>query len=494
MRSGRKGYWAALSALLLLVSCGTESLPQSPPAGSSGAAGSATTGGGGSGGGDANTSGSTATLGGAGAGGAGASGGGGSAGTGAASGAAGTSTAGNAGEGGTAGTGGVGTAGGGTAGSSGSGGTSAEAWVGTWSSAQQLTEEANKPPSPGLTNNTLRQIVRVSIGGQKLRLRFSNEYGSTPVTLNGVHIASSAGGSAITAATSKPLAFAGMSSVTIPAKEIVWSDAVDFALEPLSKLAVSIHFGATSADITGHPGSRTTSYLQAGNAAGNATLSAPVSTDHWYVLSGIDVMAADDARALVILGDSITDGRGTTTNGNDRWPDALAERLKANTATARVGVLNQGIGGNAILNAGLGPTAMARFEADVLKQSGVRYVIVFEGVNDIGDNAAAADITAAYQQFVTKARSAGLRIYGATILPFKGHSYYSQAHETARIAVNTWIRTAGNFDAVIDLDAAVRSPQAMDTLLSNYDSGDHLHLNPTGYKQLASAVDLQLFQ
>jgi lysophospholipase L1-like esterase len=194
------------------------------------------------------------------------------------------------------------------------------------------------------------------------------------------------------------------------------------------------------------------------------------------------------------LGDSITDGRGSTTNGNDRWPDALAERLKANAATARIGVLNQGIGGNAVLAGGLGPTAVARFEADVLKQSGVRYVIVFEGVNDIGASESAANLISAYQQFVGKARAANVRIFGATILPFKGHSHYSEPHEAARVAVNAWIRTAGNFDAVIDLDATARDPQKADTLLPAYDSGDHLHLTPAGYKQLANAVDLQLFQ
>lgn len=334
----------------------------------------------------------------------------------------------------------------------------------------------------------------MSLGGQRLRLRFSNEYGNAPLTLTKVHCAASAGGAAITAATDTALTFAGSASVTLQPKEAVFSDAFDFALGPQAKLAVSIQFGAVPTDITGHPGSRTTSYLQAGDGVASASLASPASADHWYVLSGVDVMASD-ARALVILGDSITDGRGSTTNGNDRWPDALAARLRANAATAKVGVLNLGIGGNAVFSDGLGPTALARFEGDVLKQSGVRWVIVFEGVNDIGvatDASVTASLIEAYEGFVSKSRAAGLGVFGATILPFKGHSYFSADHETARKAVNDWIRQAGNFDAVIDLDAAVRDPAQLDTLLATYDQGDHLHLNPAGYKKLADAVDLAL--
>jgi lysophospholipase L1-like esterase len=402
-------------------------------------------------------------------------------------------SAGNASAGHANGGGNAGSANGGASGSAGSGN---QSYVGTWVTAQQLVEEANKPPSPGLSNNTLRQVVHVSIGGTRLRLRFSNEYGSSPVTLKAVHIAASAGASAITASTDKALSFSGSASVTIPAKQAVFSDPLDFQLMPLSNIAVSIAFGTTSNDITGHPGSRTTSYIATGDATSSATLSSAVTTDHWYILSGIDVAADSSTRALVALGDSITDGRGSTTNGNDRWPDFLAKRMQMNSATATIGMLNQGIGGNAVLSGGLGPAATMRFDGDVLKQAGVRWLIVFEGVNDIGNasNGAstASSLINAYKSFVSKAHAAGIKAFGATITPFNGNGYYSADHESARKTVNDWIRAAGNFDAVIDFDAAVRDPNKQDTLLKTYDSGDGLHLNPTGYQKLADTVDLAL--
>ena len=390
-----------------------------------------------------------------------------------------------------------GDAAGGAGGASPVAGSAGQGWVGTWATAQQLTETANNPPAPGLADNTLRQIVRVSIGGKRLRLRFSNEYGSAPVTLKKVHcaVAMSAGASTITAGTDKELAFEGAASVTIPAKAAVFSDPFDFALGPLSTLAVSINFGAVSSDVTGHPGSRTTSYLQAGDQVAAASLTG-ATADHWYVLAGVDVMADSTSHAVVILGDSITDGRGSTTNGNDRWTDALAQRLQANASTAAIGVINKGIGGNNVLSDGLGPPATARFEADVLKQSGARWLIVFEGVNDLGAATAttANSLIGAYQQFVSKAHGANMLAFGATILPFKGHSHYTPEHETARTTVNDWIRKPGNFDAVLDLDAVVRDSAQPDTLAAAYDSGDHLHLTPTGYKKLAESVDLTLFK
>lgn len=461
------------SALTLLAACGVDAPTAgaggagSPAAGGSGAGGPAATGGAA---GAAAASGSSSVP------------------------AAGAGGAGAGGLGGGAGSGGEGAAGASGGSGAGAGGVAAT-WVGTWASAQQLTEEANEPPAPGLTGNTLRQIVRVSIGGQRLRLRFSNQYGTTPVTLNRVRCAVSTGGSAIDPSTDSELRFGGVAAVSMKAGQTVLSDAFDFALAPLAKLAVSIHFGATSDAITGHPGSRTTSYLQSGDAAAAPNLPSAVTTDHWYVLSGIDVMGEQGSASVAILGDSITDGRGSTTNGNDRWPDFLAQRLKSNAATAGVGVLNVGIGGNAVVSGGLGPTAMARFDTDVLEQSGVRWLIVFEGVNDIGESTApgvSANLIDAYQQLVEKARGAGLLAYGATMLPFKGHSYYSAANEEERQIVNGWIRTPGNFDAVIDLDAVVRDPAQLDTLLAAYDSGDHLHLNPSGYQRLAEAVDLAL--
>jgi lysophospholipase L1-like esterase len=230
--------------------------------------------------------------------------------------------------------------------------------------------------------------------------------------------------------------------------------------------------------------------------AGAASLSSPVSTDHWYYVTGIDVMAPPSSGAVVTLGDSITDGRGTTTNGNNRWPDNLSRRLRMSAATELVAVLNQGIGGNAVVTGGLGPTAQLRFERDVLSQSGVKWVIVLHGVNDIGESTGASvaqDLIAAYQGFVSSARAANVGIYGVPILPFGDSFYDSSEHEADRQTVNEWIRTPGNFDEVIDLDAAVRDPTQPTRLLPAYDEGDHLHLNPGGYQAMADAIDLGLF-
>lgn len=369
-------------------------------------------------------------------------------------------------------------------------------WVGSWASAQQITEPSNLPPPPGLTSSTLRQMVHVSMGGTELRVRLSNQHGDGPVTVNEAHIAVASGPGAIDTATDRALAFGGRPGVTIAAGQTVVSDPVDFALPALSNVAVTVAFGATATRVTGHPGSRTTSFLQPGNAVTAADLSAAVKTDHWYILSGIDVLASGASRAVVVLGDSITDGRGSTTNGNDRWPDALARRLQATPTTSSIAVLNMGIGGNAVLAGGLGPTALARFEGDVLGQNGVRYLVILEGVNDIGastSTAVASALIAAYEKLITAAHARRILVYGAPILPFGGSQYDSPDHEAARMTVNSWIRTSGRFDAVIDLDAAVRDPSAPARLLPAYDCGDHLHLNPAGYRRMADVVDLSLF-
>jgi lysophospholipase L1-like esterase len=356
-----------------------------------------------------------------------------------------------------------------------------------------LTEPANLPPAP-LANSTLRQFVHVTLGGKRVRARFSNAYGTNSVTMNSVHVAlTGAGGGSIAPATDKPLTFQGSPSVTLSAGETILSDPLDYDLPPLSNLGVTIYFGDISATtITGHPGSRTTSYLQPGNAVSAENLAGAAKTAHWYIITGIDVLAEPSSHAIVVLGDSITDGRGSTTDGNNRWPDVLAQRLSTNAPTAVVGVLNMGIGGNGVFG-GLGPSAQARFKGDVLNQSGARWVIIFEGVNDIGRGASAQSLTNAYAQFVDQAHAGNLRAYGATITPFGGNGYYTPEHEGVRETVNTWIRTSGKFDAVIDFDAVVRSPMAPASLLPAYDTGDGLHLNPAGYRAMANSIDLKLF-
>jgi lysophospholipase L1-like esterase len=376
-------------------------------------------------------------------------------------------------------------------------------WVGTWACGPQLTEPGNLPPAP-LANSTLRQFVRVSLGGKHLRARFSNAYGTNSVTMNSVHVALSAGSGSggdgdINTATDKALTFRGAPSITIPPGVVVFSDPFEFDLPPLTNLAVTIYFGTISATtINGHPGSRTTSFIQSGNVVTAASLPAAATTAHWYIITGIDVLADDSSRAVVILGDSITDGRGSTTDGNDRWPDNLARRLNTNAATAAVAVLNQGIGGNAIFG-GLGPAAVARFDRDILNQSGVRWLIFFEGVNDIGGASAAGspalatNLIAAYKQFIDKAHARNMLAYGATITPFGGNGYFTVPHEAARQTVNTWIRTNNLCDGVIDFDAVVRDPVTLTNLLGAYNSGDGLHLNPAGYRAMADAINLALF-
>jgi lysophospholipase L1-like esterase len=374
-------------------------------------------------------------------------------------------------------------------------------WVGTWGTAPQLVEPKNMPPAPGLTNSTLRQVVCVSIGGKKLRLRFSNEFSKSPVTMKIVQIAVSKGGGTIDASTVKALKFNGTSQTTMaPGAEVV-SDPITFNLLPRMEIAITILFGETSATVTGHPGSRTTSYLLAGDhALPDADFTDAAKTDHWYLLDGIEV-ESQSAAAVAVFGDSITDGRGSGTNMQDRWPDVLAIALLKKSNVRAVGVLNMGIGGNAVLRGGLGPTGLDRFDHDVLKQNGVKWLIIFEGVNDLGgtsDSIAAFDVArgliAAYDRMINEAHSNGIKVYGATITPFKKSFYYRTYRDAVRNMINDWIRKSGHFDAVIDFDKVLRDPEDTAALLTGVQSGDYLHPNELGYKMLGESVDLRLFQ
>ncbi len=372
-------------------------------------------------------------------------------------------------------------------------------WVGTWGTAEQLVEPYNMPPQPGLSSNTLRQIVRVSIGGDSLRIRFSNEFSTSPVTMKSVHIAVSEGNGLINTAADKEILFDGKPDVTMAPGTAVTSDPLGFDLMPESDVAITIYFGETSPDVTGHPGSRTTSYLLKGNEVSKADFSDAVKTDHWYVIEGIDVLAPKSSAAVVALGNSITDGRGSGTNKQDRWTDDLAKRLQENSDTKHVAVLNMGIGGNCVLRKCLGPSAVSRFNRDVLNQNGVRWLIILEGINDIGgsrpeDSAkVASELIAAYQNMIDSAHAKGIRVYGATMTPFGGSFYDKPGHEFAWKTVNDWIRNSGKFDAVIDFDAAMRDTKNPLHLSPGLDSGDHLHPNEKGYQVMANAIDLTLF-
>lgn len=383
----------------------------------------------------------------------------------------------------------------------------ADRWVGSWATSQQIPEERNALPAMALNDTTLRQTVRLSIGGASFRVRLSNAFGTAPLLIKAAHVAKPAapGSDTIDPVSDRVLYFSGAADIVIPAGAEYVSDLVRVAVTPGADLAITLYFETTPARQTSHPGSRTTSYLLRGNHVAAPSLPGAEKIDHWFHIAGVDVTSTT-AHAVAVIGDSITDGRGSTTNGNDRWTDALARRLAG--AKKSVGVLNHGIGGGRVLLDELGPNAMARFDRDVLAQPGIRWLIVFEGINDIGTfdpdgskpktahDALVRQITTAYAQMVEKARAAGIKAYSATITPFLDCTAYNPKpiSEADRIAINAWIRAPGNFDGVIDFDAAVRDPARPDHLLPAYDTGDHLHLSPAGYRAMAEAVPLSLFQ
>jgi lysophospholipase L1-like esterase len=389
-----------------------------------------------------------------------------------------------------------------------SGGQPQTRWVGSWAASQQLVEPANSLSAEDLHDATLRQIVHLSLGGSEIRLRLSNRFGSTPLHLTAVHIARPVflTTSKIVPGSDKALTFSGSPGVTIPAHADFISDPLSVSLAPLSDLAVTTQLDLAPAEQTGHPGSRATSYIAHKDLVSAPELPSAKTMEHWYFIAGIDVAASPDAAAVVALGDSITDGHGATTNGNDRWPDVLVQRLQSQPNTRNLAVLNQGLGGNRVLNDGAGPNVLARFDPDVLAQAGVRYLIVLEGINDLGmltrdgdvareeHDAFVRRITGAYEQIITRSHTHGVKVFGATLTPFVGSSYYhpGPATEADRQAINEWIRTPGHFDAVVDFDKTVRDPQHPDHLSAAFDSGDHLHPSPAGFAAMAEAVPLSL--
>jgi lysophospholipase L1-like esterase len=379
-------------------------------------------------------------------------------------------------------------------------------WMHTWVSMPQLTEPGNLPPAPFtgatsvLVDTTLRQTVHVTVGGSKLRVRYSNAFGGAALPITSAAVAlpvdGKAGVSAIVPGSSRALTFGGRSSVVVPMGANVVSDPIDLPVSSGSNLTISTYLasGQATLNLTSHPGSRTTTYLVNGNFVLSPDLSAATTVAHWYLISGVEVLAG--APAIAIVGDSLTDGRGSTTDGNDRWPDQLFARRP------RTAVLNQAAGGNRVLNDGLGPNVLARLDRDVLATSGVDRMLIFEGVNDIGTAAATEadqkqvvdDLVFAFEQVVLRAHARDITVYGATITPFGGNTGYDDPdglRERSRQAVNAVIRRGRLFDELADFDIAARDPANPRRLNPAYDVGDHLHLNPTGYGALAAAVPLR---
>ncbi len=406
-----------------------------------------------------------------------------------------------------------------------------EHWVASWSAAvlvrpqpgspaaqapaQQApgAPQAPAPPPITLNNQTLREIVHLSVGGTEARVILSNVFGTAPLTIGAASIALPDKDAKIVPGSAHALMFNGRSSVTIPAGAVLFSDAVSFTVPALRNLAIDIFLpedrSKSASPLTIHPGANQSNYIStSGNFTGTADLPAAGKLPSWLFLADVEVAAPRDVSAVVTFGDSITDGTRSTLDANARWPDELAKRLAMKNGSVRA-VLNAGIAANRVLGENNAPVfpfgfnagvnALARFDRDVLALDGVTHVIVLEGINDIGlashnPSPSADDLIAAHQQMVERAHAHGLRIFGATLLPFEGAAYFSAEGEAKREAFNNWLRKGAAYDGVIDFDAVTRDPANPTRILAKYDSGDHLHPNNAGYRAMGDAIDLKLFE
>ena len=359
------------------------------------------------------------------------------------------------------------------------------------------------PPPLTVSNQTLRQIDHTTVGGERVRVVLSNVFGTAPLEVGAAAIAPRGEGATVQASAVRPLTFGGRTSAKILAGSVLVSDPVAMSVKPLSDLAIDVYLpgdvGVGPSPVTTHNGASQTSYLSStGNRVGAAELPVDRETGSWISLARVEVAAGPDTRVVVAFGDSITDGARSTANLNARWPDTLARRL-AEQRGPRVAVLNLGISGNQVLGDGAGISALARFDKDVLMQTGVTHVIVMEGINDIGiaranPSPSADDLIAGHRQLIARAHARGLKIYGATLTPYEGAAYYSAEGEAKRKALNEWIRTSGEYDGVIDFDKVTRDPNSPGKFAAFADSGDHLHPGDAGYKAMGEAVDLALFR
>lgn len=373
-------------------------------------------------------------------------------------------------------------------------GSAARNWIGTWIASPQAAWHSLE-----LNGQTVRQIVHVSIGGTRVRVRLSNAYGADSLVIGAARVGLRGTGASIVAGSDHALTFNGLGSTTIPAGALAVSDPVDLRVSDRGDLAVSLYVRGKALAATEHSlGLQTTYISPPGDFSGAESLPIASTTQSFYFLTGLEVDAPTKSGAIVTLGDSITDGLHSTVDANNRWPNRLAERLRLRKGGTKLAVLNAGISGNRLLHDMVGTNASARLDRDVLVQSGARYLIVLVGINDIGySGTAAAEIIAGQLQIIDRAHAMGLKVYGGTLTPFQAFLpglYYTPGGEEKRQAVNQWIRTSKAYDAVIDFDKAIRDPSNPATIRPAYDSGDNLHPNDAGYQAMADAVDLSLFK
>ena len=381
-----------------------------------------------------------------------------------------------------------------------------EHWVATWTTAQPLARylhvRGGGPPraAQGFDNQTVRMIVRTSIGGARVRIRLSNAFDSTPVVVGAAHIAIRSKDSEIVAGSDRPLAFDGKPGCTVGPGMVILSDPVDLRIPKLGDIAVSLYFPGETGPPTSHGGLRTSYLSKEGDFTGQPSIPDATTTGMYYWLSGIDVLAPPEVALVVALGDSITESFRSTPDTNRSWPSVLSVRFASNKKTANLAVGNMGMGGNRVLRDNTGASMLARFDRDVLSQPGVKWVIVLEGINDIGrvgtipaEAPTAEDLIGGYKQIIERAHTFGIKVIGGTLPPYGGANSSRESGEAVREAVNNWIRTSGAYDGVIDFEAATRDKENPKRLRAKFDTGDHLHLSDAGYKAMADAVDLRLF-
>jgi lysophospholipase L1-like esterase len=392
-----------------------------------------------------------------------------------------------------------------------------EHWVATWAASPQAPRVALPRPAapgpaatpappvqppPGFNNQTIRMVVHTSIGGRRARVQLSNAFGTTALKIGAAHIALRDKESAIIPASDRALAFSGKASFTIPPGAEIISDPVDLDVPKLGDLVLSVYApGEVALPTTHATGLHTTYISKSGDFTNAPSIADATKSQAWYWISSVDVLAPADTGLIVAYGDSITDGATSTPDTDSSWPSQLSQRLLANKATAGIAIVNQGISGNRVLSDGAGVSALARFDRDVLAQPGVKWVILMEGINDIGlgaratgaDAVTADDLIAGHKQIIERAHMRGIKVIGATLTPFGGAGYYSDEGEAIREALNQWIRTGKAYDAVVDFDAATLDPENPKQIRPTYNIRDHLHPNDAGYKAMAEAVDLSIF-